>query len=149
MDQRSPAARPFHGCAPPSDGAGPTRGGEAGAPPGRPGDAALLGLRSCILWMVRNETLAADLPLRQIAALTVLTTQPRAMSCSALAEALGVSRVAVTRATTSLAEMGLVRQRQNPKDRRVTLLSATGRGAQLAQLLAAALGEGRHPGPDA
>lgn len=83
--------------------------------------------RDAITESVRRET--PDLSARQMAVLTTVYLRPAPHTVRALAEELNVAKPAVTRAVDRLSELGLVRRKQDPDDRRSVLINRTVKGS--------------------
>jgi DNA-binding MarR family transcriptional regulator len=82
-----------------------------------------------------NAIAELDLSFTQIKALCALETDGEGRSVKALAESLGVSLPAMSRAVDGLFERGLVDRREDPLDRRVRQVRLTGAGRRVPQAL--------------
>jgi DNA-binding MarR family transcriptional regulator len=76
-----------------------------------------------------------DLSISQIRMLHLLTGPVEAASLKAIADDVGLSMPAVSRAVDSLVQRGLVTRAEDPKDRRHKAVSATDEGRALADHL--------------
>ncbi|WP_425406753.1 MarR family transcriptional regulator [Hwanghaeella sp.] len=83
--------------------------------------------RGAIVESVRRDS--PDLSARQMAVLTTVYLQPSPHTVRGLAEALNVSKPAVTRALDRLSELGLVRRKPDEEDRRSVLIQRTVKGS--------------------
>ena len=70
-----------------------------------------------------------DLSSRQMAVLLTVYLQPPPHTVRGLAEALSVSKPAITRALDRLGELGLVRRKTDDEDRRSVLVNRTVKGS--------------------
>jgi len=88
---------------------------------------------------------APDLSARQMALLLSVYLSPPPHTVRGLAEALKVSKPAITRALDRLSDIGLVRRKPDEQDRRSVLIQRTVRGSvflrEFAELIAAAAAE--------
>lgn len=96
-------------------------------------------------YMMRSATVGTfnaiaelDLSFTQIKALCALEMEDRELSVKALAESLGVSLAAMSRAVDGLFERGLVEREEDPDDRRMKRLRLTGSGREVPEALGAA-----------
>ena len=85
-----------------------------------------------LLRRVRREDDASGLPAPQLSALSVIVFNG-SVTLGALARAEQVRPPTITRVVAALEEQGLVARETTREDRRVTLIKATPRGAQLLQ----------------
>ena len=76
---------------------------------------------------VRADT--PDLSSRQMAVLLTVYLRPPPHTVRGLAEALNVSKPAITRALDRLGELGLVRRKTDEEDRRSVLVNRTVKGS--------------------
>ena len=83
--------------------------------------------RGAIVESVKRE--APDLSARQMAILTTVYLEPPPHTVRGLAETLNVAKPAVTRAIDRLSELGLVRRKPDPEDRRSILVQRTVKGS--------------------
>lgn len=83
--------------------------------------------RGAIVESVRRD--APDLSARQMALLLTVYMTPPPHTVRGLAEALKVSKPAITRAVDRLSEYGLVRRKVDDKDRRSVLIQRTVKGS--------------------
>lgn len=83
--------------------------------------------RRAIVTSVRRA--APDLSARQMALLLTVYLVPPPHTVRGLAAAMKISKPAVTRALDRLSEMGLVRRKQDDRDRRSVLIQRTVRGS--------------------
>lgn len=99
--------------------------------------------RRATVTSVRRD--APDLSARQMALLLTVYLMPPPHTVRGLAEALKVSKPAITRALDRLSEIELVRRKPDEQDRRSVLIQRTVRGSvflrEFAELIAAAAGE--------
>lgn len=79
----------------------------------------------------------ADLTNRQMGLLMLVTWTPGPHTVRGTAQEMLVSKPVITRATNRLVELGLVRRRHDPDDRRSLLLTGTGEGLAFLQRLIA------------
>lgn len=86
-----------------------------------------------------------NLTVRQINTLVLIATLPRAQcTCGHLAKAIGISRPAISRATTALEQIGWAKRTENADDLRVPFIDITPAGrAAIAPLLALEPAAGR------
>jgi len=82
-----------------------------------------------------NTIAELDLSFTQLKALVALEAEGEERSVKALAELLGVSLPAMSRAVDGLFERGLVDRREDPVDRRVRHVRLTDAGRQVPQAL--------------
>jgi len=82
-----------------------------------------------------NTIAELDLSFTQLKALVALEAEGEERSVKALAELLGVSLPAMSRAVDGLFERGLVDRREDPVDRRVRQVRLTDAGRQVPQAL--------------
>jgi DNA-binding MarR family transcriptional regulator len=82
-----------------------------------------------------NAIAELDLSFTQIKALCALEAEGEGGSVKALAESLGVSLPAMSRAVDGLFERGLVDRREDPQDRRVRQVRLTSAGRRVPQAL--------------
>ncbi len=92
--------------------------------------------------MLRNANVAtfssiaeSDLSFTQIKALCALDAEGDGSSVGALAESLGTSLPAMSRAVDGLFERGLVQREEDPADRRMKRVSLTGDGRRIPDAL--------------
>jgi DNA-binding MarR family transcriptional regulator len=104
-----------------------------------PPHAMLHGLRTAVVSEVR---IGNDLNLRQIAVMLVVHLTGTPQTVRGLAKYLRVSRSAVSRALSLLDDLGLVRRREDPADRRSVLAVRTEAGEAMVARLIAALAAG-------
>jgi DNA-binding MarR family transcriptional regulator len=78
-----------------------------------------------------------ELTLTQVRALLLVAFEEEPISAGALAERLGLSPAAITRALDALVARGLADRRECRDDRRVRLVQATGAGRAIVDELAA------------
>lgn len=83
--------------------------------------------RGAIVESVRRDT--PDLSARQMAVLTSVYLSASPHTVRGLAETLNVAKPAVTRAIDRLSELGLVRRKPDPDDRRSVLIQRTVKGS--------------------
>lgn len=83
--------------------------------------------RGAIVESVRRDT--PDLSARQMAVLTSVYLSGSPHTVRGLAETLNVAKPAVTRAIDRLSELGLVRRKPDPDDRRSVLIQRTVKGS--------------------
>lgn len=83
--------------------------------------------RGAITESVRRE--APDLSARQMALLLTVYLVPPPHTVRGLAEALNVSKPAITRALDRLSEYGLVKRKKDDSDRRSVLIQRTVKGS--------------------
>lgn len=83
--------------------------------------------RRALVASVRKE--AADLSARQMAVMLTVYILPPPHTVRGLAEALNVSKPAITRALDRLSELGLVKRKVDEKDRRSVLVQRTVKGS--------------------
>ncbi|QDH13938.1 MarR family transcriptional regulator [Formicincola oecophyllae] len=107
-------------------------------------------LRETMVSLVRGET--PDLSARQMAVFLTCYVRDGAHTVRGLAQALNVSKPAITRALDRLAALGLALRKEDPMDRRSVLVQRTPKGAaylrRLRQIMRCAdhEGDGRdHP----
>jgi len=82
-----------------------------------------------------NAIAELDLSFTQIKALCALETEAEERSVGALAESLGVSVPAMSRAVDGLFERGLVLREEDPTDRRMKRVRLTAEGARVPRAL--------------
>jgi len=82
-----------------------------------------------------NAIAELDLSFTQIKALCALETDPATRSVKALAEDLGVSLAAMSRAVDGLFERGLVGREEDPSDRRMKRVQLTEDGHRVPRML--------------
>lgn len=75
------------------------------------------------------RTFASDLSPRQITILLTVYLEPPPHTVRGLAEKLGVTKPAITRALDTMGELGLVSRRRDEKDRRNVIIQRTVEGA--------------------
>lgn len=96
--------------------------------------------RGAITESVRRDT--PDLSARQMAVLTTVYLHSAPHTVRGLADHLNVAKPAVTRALDRLSELGLVRRKSDPDDRRSVLINRTVKGSvflsDFGELIAAA-----------
>lgn len=85
-----------------------------------------------------NAIAELDLSFTQIKALCALEMENRELSVKALAESLGISLAAMSRAIDGLYERGLVGREEDPEDRRMKRLRLTDPGREVPAALGAA-----------
>jgi DNA-binding MarR family transcriptional regulator len=99
--------------------------------------------RRATVTSVRRD--APDLSARQMALLLTVYLTPPPHTVRGLADALKVSKPAITRALDRLSDIELVRRKPDEQDRRSVLIQRTVRGSvflrEFAELIAAAAGE--------
>ncbi|WP_455011042.1 MarR family transcriptional regulator [Pacificispira spongiicola] len=83
--------------------------------------------RGAIVESVRRDS--PDLSARQMAVLTTVYLSQSPHTVRGLSEALNVAKPAVTRALDRLSELGLVRRKPDPDDRRSVLIQRTVKGS--------------------
>lgn len=83
--------------------------------------------RGAIVESVRRDT--PDLTARQMAVLTTVYLNSQPHTVRGLAETLNVAKPAVTRALDRLSDLGLVRRKPDPDDRRSILVQRTVKGS--------------------
>lgn len=83
--------------------------------------------RGAIVESVRRDS--PDLSARQMAVLTSVYLSPSPHTVRGLAETLNVAKPAVTRALDRLSDLGLVRRKPDPNDRRSVLVQRTVKGS--------------------
>jgi DNA-binding MarR family transcriptional regulator len=83
--------------------------------------------RGAIVESVRRDT--PDLSARQMAVLTTVYLRRQPHTVRGLAEELNVAKPAVTRALDRLSELGLIRRKPDPDDRRSVLIQRTVKGS--------------------
>lgn len=69
-----------------------------------------------------------DLTNRQMAMLMLVTWTPGPHTVRSLAQELLVAKPVITRATDRLVQLGFVKRRRDPEDKRVVLITGTGEG---------------------
>ena len=84
-----------------------------------------------------NAIAELDLSFTQIKALCALDSAGEARSVGALADSLGASLPAVSRAVDGLFERGFVSREEDPEDRRIKRVRLTGAGAEVPAALTA------------
>lgn len=103
--------------------------------------------RGAIVESVRRD--GPDLSARQMALLLTVYITPPPHTVRGLAEALQVSKPAITRAVDRLAEYGLVKRKIDEKDRRSVLIQRTVKGSvylrEFGEMIAAAARTCRAP----
>lgn len=101
--------------------------------------------RGAIVESVKRES--PDLSARQMAILTTVYLEPPPHTIRGLAETLNVAKPAVTRAIDRLSELGLVRRKPDPEDRRSVLVQRTVKGSvflsEFAELIVRAAGSAK------
>jgi len=100
----------------------------------KPDNALLQLLRETFLAEVR---IGEDLTLRQLAVLLNIYLTDEPQTVRGLAKCLQVGTPPITRAFDRLGEMGLVRRKADPLDRRSVLAARTPKGAAMMQRLKA------------
>jgi len=99
--------------------------------------------RRATVTSVRRD--APDLSARQMALLLSVYLMPPPHTVRGLADALKISKPAITRALDRLSDIGLVRRKPDEQDRRSVLIQRTVRGSvflrEFAELIAAAAAE--------
>jgi len=99
--------------------------------------------RRATVTSVRRD--APDLSARQMALLLSVYLMPPPHTVRGLADALKISKPAITRALDRLSDIGLVRRKPDEQDRRSVLIQRTVRGSvflrEFAELIAAAATE--------
>ncbi len=83
--------------------------------------------RGAIVESVRRDS--PDLSARQMAILTTIYLVQKPHTVRGLAETLNIAKPAVTRAIDRLSELGLVRRKPDPDDRRSVLVQRTVKGS--------------------
>ncbi|MDW3204509.1 MAG: MarR family transcriptional regulator [Alphaproteobacteria bacterium] len=83
--------------------------------------------RGAIVESVRRDS--PDLSARQMAVLTTVYLSASPHTVRGLAETLNVAKPAVTRALDRLSDLGLVRRKPDPNDRRSVLIQRTVKGS--------------------
>lgn len=83
--------------------------------------------RGAIVESVRRDS--PDLSARQMAVLTTVYLSASPHTVRGLAETLNVAKPAVTRALDRLSDLGLVRRKPDPNDRRSVLVQRTVKGS--------------------
>lgn len=83
--------------------------------------------RGAMVESVRRD--APDLSARQMAVLTTVYTEQPPHTVRGLAEALNISKPAITRALDRLSELGMVRRKPDEQDRRSVLVQRTVKGS--------------------
>ena len=83
--------------------------------------------RRAIVSSVRHD--APDLSARQMSVLLTVYLVPPPHTVRGMAEQLNVTKPVITRAVDRLGELGLVRRKTDPDDRRSVLLQRTVKGA--------------------
>lgn len=83
--------------------------------------------RRAIVTSVRRD--APDLSARQMSVLLTVYLAPPPHTVRGLAEQLNVTKPVITRAVDRLSELGLVRRKTDPDDRRSVLLQRTVKGS--------------------
>ncbi len=99
--------------------------------------------RGAIVESVRRDS--PDLTARQMAILTTVYLSPSPHTVRGLALALNIAKPAVTRGLDRLAELGLVRRKPDPDDRRSVLIQRTVKGSvflsEFAEMILKAAGD--------
>jgi len=90
-------------------------------------DALAAILRNTMIELVRSE--GPDLSARQFGVFLICYLEPQAQTVRGLAERLGISKPAVTRALDRLSELDLAARKDDPADRRSVLVQRTPGGA--------------------
>ncbi len=90
-------------------------------------DALAAILRDTMIELVRSE--GPDLSARQLGVFLICYLEPQAQTVRGLAERLGISKPAVTRALDRLSEFELAARKDDPADRRSVLVQRTPGGA--------------------
>ena len=103
--------------------------------------AVLMDLRHALVESVRRDT--PDLSSRQMALLLTVYLTPRPHTVRGLAQALNISKPAVTRALDRLQGLGYIRRAPDAKDRRNVLIGRTAAGSAYLKELAAMVSGGR------
>lgn len=83
--------------------------------------------RGAIVESVRRDT--PDLSARQMAILTTVYLSATSQTVRGLADSLNIAKPAVTRALDRLSELGLIRRKPDPDDRRSVLVQRTVKGS--------------------
>lgn len=83
--------------------------------------------RGAIVESVRRDS--PDLSARQMAVLTTVYLSAAPQTVRGLAETLGIAKPAVTRALDRLCDLGLLRRKPDPNDRRSVLIQRTVKGS--------------------
>jgi DNA-binding MarR family transcriptional regulator len=78
-----------------------------------------------------------DLTVSQVRSLLVLASDPEPLPGGRIAERLGISPAAISRALDGLVRQGLVERREHGEDRRVRPLAITPAGREVAEQMAA------------
>lgn len=102
-------------------------------------DRLLYLLRDTVTAIVRGD--GADLSARQLAVFLTCYLQDGPHTVRGLAQALNVSKPAITRALDRLGELDLARRKVDPLDRRSVLVQRTLRGAAYLRELRQIMGE--------
>ena len=103
-----------------------------------PAAEPLIGVfREAIVALVRRD--GADLSSRQLAVFLTCYLDDRPQTVRGLAEALGISKPAVTRAIDRLIVFDLCRRKPDPADRRSVLVQRTPRGGAFLREMRAVL----------
>lgn len=99
--------------------------------------------RGAIVESVRRDS--PDLSARQMAVLTSVYLSAAPQTVRGLSETLGIAKPAVTRALDRLCDLGLLRRKPDPNDRRSVLIQRTVKGSvylsEFGELIVAAMRE--------
>jgi DNA-binding MarR family transcriptional regulator len=90
-------------------------------------------LRLTTIELVRGDN--PDLTARQLGVFLICYAEPEPQTVRGMAETLNVSRPVISRALDRLSELGLVRRRVDPRDRRNVLVQRTGAGLAFLRYL--------------